>query len=233
MSIRYAFSASAAAVLTFVMTTSTAAGQAAGQANRKSSETESQITLVGCVQREADYRKEHKSGRGGPVSTGAGLKNEYVLVSASTAGTSAKPPMCTGSATGEAYELTGKREGDLEKFVGRPVEITGMLKPAELDKTGKPTGGFDPLGQDLKLREVDVISFREFSSPRAAAAEPQPAPEPAGAQAKPKQAAPQQVGTSGARKELPRTASPLPLAGLIGLLSLAGGLGLRSLRRRQ
>lgn len=33
-----------------------------------------------------------------------------------------------------------------------------------------------------------------------------------------------------AAAELPRTASPLPLAGLIGLLSLAGGLGLRALR---
>lgn len=33
-----------------------------------------------------------------------------------------------------------------------------------------------------------------------------------------------------AAAELPRTASPLPLAGLIGLLSLAGALGLRALR---
>jgi hypothetical protein len=52
---------------------------------------------------------------------------------------------------------------------------------------------------------------------------------------------PQPVGTSGtqnaqqpesvdARAELPRTASPLALSGLIGLLSLAGALGLRSFR---
>ena len=34
-----------------------------------------------------------------------------------------------------------------------------------------------------------------------------------------------------AASELPRTASPLPLAGLIGLLSMAGGLGLRMMRR--
>jgi hypothetical protein len=44
------------------------------------------------------------------------------------------------------------------------------------------------------------------------------------------------VGTSGqatnqvAANELPRTASPLPLSGLIGLLSLAGGYGLRAFR---
>ncbi len=51
---------------------------------------------------------------------------------------------------------------------------------------------------------------------------------------------PQPVGTSGvqdaqpesvdARAELPRTASPLALSGLIGLLSLAGAIGIRSFR---
>jgi hypothetical protein len=230
MSMRYVFSVSAAAVLIFAMTAST---NAAGQAGQASSKTESQITLVGCLQREADYRKEHESGRGGPASTGLGLKNEYVLVNASTAGTTDATPMCTGSGTGEAYELTGKRERDLEKFVGRAVQITGTLKNAKLDKTGKPTGGFDPLGQDLELREVNITSFRDFASPRAAAAEPAPAPESVVAQANPDQPAPEQIGTAGARQELPRTAGPLPLTGLIGLLSFAGALGIRSLRRRQ
>jgi hypothetical protein len=35
-----------------------------------------------------------------------------------------------------------------------------------------------------------------------------------------------------ARAELPATASPLPLAGLLGLLSIGGAMGLRLLRRR-
>jgi hypothetical protein len=53
------------------------------------------------------------------------------------------------------------------------------------------------------------------------------------------------VGTSGAAaqtpaaqaegqfagNELPRTASPLALTGLIGLLSLVGGVGVRAMRR--
>lgn len=47
----------------------------------------------------------------------------------------------------------------------------------------------------------------------------------------------QAVGTSGqaegqfARNELPRTASPLALSGLIGLLSLVGAAGIRAMRR--
>ena len=45
-------------------------------------------------------------------------------------------------------------------------------------------------------------------------------------------AAPEQtVGTSGTSSELPRTASPLPLSGLVGLLSLGGALALRRARQ--
>jgi hypothetical protein len=74
--------------------------------------------------------------------------------------------------------------------------------------------------------------------------EPEPAATVAAAQPEPTPAvddtAARPVGTSGAqddrresveaRAELPRTASPLALSGLIGLLSLAGALGLRSFR---
>jgi hypothetical protein len=78
-----------------------------------------------------------------------------------------------------------------------------------------------------------------------AAAEPEPVQEPAAVAAnepapRPDDS-PEPVGTSGvqdaqpqsveARNELPRTASPLALSGLLGLLSLAGAIGLRSLRQ--
>ena len=56
-----------------------------------------------------------------------------------------------------------------------------------------------------------------------AAAAPAPLPEPA----------PRAVGTSGQQEqaaELPRTASPLALTGLLGLLSLAGAAGIRAVR---
>jgi hypothetical protein len=39
------------------------------------------------------------------------------------------------------------------------------------------------------------------------------------------------VGTTGQSNELPRTASPLPLSGLIGLLSLGGAVALRRVRK--
>lgn len=219
------------------------------------------ITLVGCIQRESDYRREHDSGRGGFLSTGLGLGNEYVLINASRAGStgSSAPIDCASATTGEAYELSGKAEGDLEPFVGRLVEINGTLKRADLDDddvvgtTGttaaRPSGGFDPLGQDLRLHEVDVMSFREVMAQAAQPVSPAPAEEPeavgttgiaeeeAAAEPAEEEEAAEQPGAAefeqqAAAEQLPRTASPLPLAGLLGLLSLAGALGVRRLRRR-
>jgi len=64
-----------------------------------------------------------------------------------------------------------------------------------------------------------VVANRQAPAPAAIVAENQPAP--------------QAVGTSGAdapqvARELPRTASPLPLSGLIGVLALVGALGTRA-----
>jgi 2-oxoglutarate dehydrogenase E2 component (dihydrolipoamide succinyltransferase) len=185
-----------------------------------------------------------------------------VLVNASksTAGSSSAASSgdcssATASGSGEAYELGGSREKDLASYVGKRVEITGTLKAAKTDTSSagepKPTGGFDPLKQDLKLFEVDVVSFRPVSSsqsagassqaaaapapersasapaaqtPAAPAAQPAPAPRPA-APATP--SSQQSTPPTAPRQNLPRTASPLPLMGLFGLLSMATGLMLR------
>jgi hypothetical protein len=151
---------------------------------------------------------------------------------------------CGTAPAGDSYELGGSREKDLASYVGRRVEITGTLKEAKTESaaTGeaKPTGGFDPLKQDLKLFELDVVSFRPVASSQSAAAPAppaaSPAPEPpAAAPAQPAPAPrpaspatpPQQSTSAEPRGNLPRTASPLPLTALFGLLSMATGLMLR------
>jgi hypothetical protein len=70
--------------------------------------------------------------------------------------------------------------------------------------------------------------------PRAAEAAPPPSIEPPAAP-QAEAAPPQVAGTTGIAEEpkLPKTASPLPLAGSIGLLSIAGALALRMFRRRR
>jgi LPXTG-motif cell wall-anchored protein len=246
MSIRHACNAIAAGVLMSAAAVVQTSGQTPTQTTptqptaQAGTQPETPITLVGCIQREADYRREKDKGRGGAVGTGAGAGNEYVLINASIATpdmpapSSAEP--CAPGGKGEAYELTGNRERDLERFVGRRIEITGMLKKHETAGTTgtgapKPTGGVDPMGQDLQLPEVNVTSFKEVAAtrpPAEAAAQPETPAQPQ----TPAEPAARPTGTAGIPDELPKTGSQLPLAGLIGLMALGAAFGVRSLRRR-
>jgi hypothetical protein len=131
-----------------------ASSQAAGQ---------QQITVVGCVQSESAYRKARDAGRGGVAGTGVGAGNEFVLVNASVS---------SGGVKDTTFELTGANEGQVKAFMGKRVEITGSLKPAETDAAGRATGGatagrppegVDVTSKDLKLRELEVSNVKEAS----------------------------------------------------------------------
>jgi len=118
-----------------------------------------EIKVTGCVVNESDYRKAHAEGKGGVVGTGVGAGNEYVLADASVG--AERPAAATtttgtsGTASGTAYELTGSGEGQLSRYVGHRVELTGKFK----DGSGGP--GVNLGGKDMKLRAFDVMSSRE------------------------------------------------------------------------
>ena len=123
-----------------------------------------QVMLVGCIQREADYRQAQDKGRGGVAGTGVGVGDEFVLTNASMAKQGLSPAASPADA---AYELTGDNEEKAKAFVGKRVEITGKLKAAAMSPAGTPTGGatagtppggIDVASKDLKLRELEVIS---------------------------------------------------------------------------
>jgi hypothetical protein len=147
--------------------TSTPASPQAGSAGQT-------VRVVGCIQSEADFRKARNLGRGGTAGTGVGVGNEFVLIDAKMASAGAPPAAraATGTvgAAAQPYKLTGANEGKVSQFVGRRVEITGTVKPAETPgaaPTRRPTAGGPPAqidvfaGEDLKLRELDVTSVRE------------------------------------------------------------------------
>jgi hypothetical protein len=230
---------------------------------------EREITLVGCVMRESEYRDIYGPGRSGPRGPGIGLRNEYMLVDAreTTPGTSipAEAMACpaVGTTFPTAYELTGSNEREIAEFIGRRVELTGIQKKANARPVGtsgilRPTGGFDPLGHELHLFEVEVGSFREAMVAAAPAPAPAervevaPAPEPPAVEPEPERevaeaapaepvAEPEPAPAPQAEVEqvpqvaeqLPRTASPLAVVGLVGLLSLAAAAGIRRIRRRR
>ena len=141
------------------------------------------VTVTGCIQREADYRRATAAGRGGAAGTGAGTGNEFILANATmsasstsnaapTSGANTPAPTGTaGSRGGAAYELTGSKEGDAAAFVGKRVEITGMVKPTS--SAGGPTANA-PGSQDLKLSELEISAIRETTGACATSTSPTP-----------------------------------------------------------
>ena len=215
------------------------------------------VTAVGCLQREKAYRRQHSEGRGGFLRTGAGDGDEFILVNAAIGvqpmnvapATEAENANCAASRdNGQAFELTGHSEDDLAPYIGRRVVVNGMLKHAKHDPetvgttgefTPRPTdGGVDITGAELELREINVESFAlapvmaaRIEAPIAPEPEPEAAPAPAPEPAPQAEPAPAPAPQQAAAPELPKTASPLPAIGLIGLLSLAGAFGLRLFAR--
>jgi hypothetical protein len=106
-----------------------------------------EITLIGCLQRESDYRKIAKEGAGGILGSGLGTGDEYVLTAARPApaagGATAKAPGANGNAVGTAgtrgtdYSLSGSLEKELATGVGRMVEVVGVVE----QKGDKPADG--------------------------------------------------------------------------------------------
>jgi hypothetical protein len=216
------------------------------------------VTLVGCIMKESDWRELNDRSSGGFLNTGAGTSNEYMLVNAVPGPVNEQTEAqanCSNVSGGQTFELKGKaeRKRNLEPFVGRRIEITGHMKHIDthvaVGTSGEilattPTGGrVNPMNRDLRLFEVKVDSFREIPiaqpvalliEPEAAPA-PAPAPEPAPAPApEPQVQQPAQAPqpAPAVREPLPKTASPMALMGLLGLLSMGGAFGLRTWRQR-
>ena len=96
------------------------------------------ITVLGCVQREADYRKTIADGKGGALGTGAGATNEYVLRSVHAVSPATYRPIATaGTNSEEVYSVTGNLEHEMTRAVGHQVAVSGYIEIAKSDGTDK------------------------------------------------------------------------------------------------
>ena len=101
--------------------------------NSRAAGSTPEITLIGCVESEKDYRNRLGAAKGGPAGSGAGQSNEYVLAfakagSADGSAPSRKEAVGTAGQSGD-YLLTGKSETELKQAVGRQVEVVGTVEP--------------------------------------------------------------------------------------------------------
>lgn len=103
--------------------------------------TKTQLTVRGCVRREAEYLGV-EGRREGLAGTGIGADDEFMLIDATLAPGATVPAATTKrrSTTGTsgataAYSLTGKREDELEAYLGKRVEIVGLLEDDTIDVT--------------------------------------------------------------------------------------------------
>jgi hypothetical protein len=100
-----------------------------------------QVTLLGCVESEKDYRARLGAAKGGPLGTTVGQADEFVLSSAKAAPANGaaltrKEAVATAGENGD-YELTGKSEADLKQAIGRQIEVVGVVQPFEVHESAK------------------------------------------------------------------------------------------------
>ena len=118
-------------------------------------------------------------------------------------------------------ELIASRTG--EKVRSDESVIEGSIADVKVGEASPAPA--EPAAEPVAVAEPAPVAVAEA----APAPEPAPAPvvEESRVAASQATAEPRPVATSGQSNELPRTASPLMLSGLLGLLSLAGAAGLR------
>ena len=139
-----------AAVVLVLTMTAAAHAQAAASRPEGTSRRQGQpvaapkeVTLVGCVEFEQDYRKRMAAGRGGVLGTGVGATDEFVLTEVrpasaevGTTGRAGRGRSSNPGSGGGVYTLTGPQEQNLKRDVGRQVQVVGVIENA-----GKPSTG--------------------------------------------------------------------------------------------
>jgi hypothetical protein len=138
---RSRFAAHAAATALVIAAGASAAAQSPIAKGQNPTIAPKEITLIGCLEPEKDYRARLDAKKGGPLASGLGQSNEFVLSSARTAPAngSAKTTaeaVATAGLSGD-YMLTGKPETELAKVVNREVEVIGVVEEFRANKDAK------------------------------------------------------------------------------------------------
>ena len=116
---RIAFGAAAmlcAATVAWAQTPQTQGGQ------RMSGSDERTVTVVGCLQREADV-----PGRSPNMVERMGIGEDYILTNAEVKEQASAAPSSAGLATPTAFKVEGIDDTELQQHLNKRVEVTGTI----------------------------------------------------------------------------------------------------------
>ncbi len=102
-----------------------------------------EVTVIGCVELETDYRKRMTAGRGGVLGSGVGAADEFVITNIRPSASDSPRGTAGGGSRGAAatsgggvYSLTGPLEANLKREINRQVQVVGVIENAGKSSTG-------------------------------------------------------------------------------------------------
>ncbi|MEQ1757010.1 MAG: hypothetical protein ABL986_01745 [Vicinamibacterales bacterium] len=131
------------------------------------------VTVVGCIQRESDFRRGQAPGRAGSGGVEAKPTDQFVLTDTAVVGapspTPGPPLPVPVPAVEVAYQLTGPNESQAQEFLGRRVEIAGRANPVRSTHAPSAPGPVPvaqvnaapaPPAATVSLAELEVMSIK-------------------------------------------------------------------------
>jgi hypothetical protein len=97
-----------------------------------------EITLQGCLEREAVWRKTSDNGKGGPLRSGLGQGNEYVMTMGKPVPGKKAEPMKNAPKDGRVFSLTGNIEKNMVPAIGRQIEVVGTVTEPKAESADLP-----------------------------------------------------------------------------------------------
>jgi hypothetical protein len=142
-----------------------------------------------------------------------------------------------GDNFGQEFAYPKDKATTIAKSAGESVPTT--YSTSETDLASAKVGAIDEKGVEGELDRETYTAPQAQTQAQTTPPEPEPAPETTIAQATPQQEplpartpAVDEADRQQATEQLPETASPLPLIGLAGLLSIGAGFAVRAIARR-
>jgi hypothetical protein len=96
------------------------------------------VTLQGCLERESAYRRTANERKGGPLGSGLGQGNEYVLTMGKPVPGQKAEPMKDAPKDGRVFSLTGGGEQNMLTAIGRQIEVVGTIVEPAPEKNALP-----------------------------------------------------------------------------------------------